>query len=183
VNETTLTQMRTAAARMTALVQDIKEDQLGLPTPCTEYDVKGLLNHLEWGADLFESVSLGGGFVPPKADYTGDLPERIERLLAVYERPEAWAGESEAMGGLPKAVLANMVLTDFVAHGWDLSKATGLEYKVEEDTAAALLAFAEQTAPTARERGMFGAEVPVPADAPAMDRFLGVIGRDPAWRP
>jgi uncharacterized protein (TIGR03086 family) len=175
--------MKRAAGHTAELTRTVKDDQLGLPTPCAEYDVEGLLNHMEWVADLFESVAAGGAFVPPKAGYTGDFPERVERMLAVYERPEAWEGVSEAMGGLPRAVLASMALTDLVAHGWDLARAVGLDYEVDEETAAALLAFAAHTAPTGRERGIFGAEVPVPADAPALDRFLGLIGRDPAWRP
>ncbi|UBU11068.1 TIGR03086 family metal-binding protein [Nonomuraea gerenzanensis] len=175
--------MKEAAGRTTELVRALGDDRLGLPTPCSEYDVKALLNHMEWSVTLFESVAVGGPFVPPKPEYTGDFPERVERMLAVYERPEAWEGVSEAMGGLPRPVLADMALTDLVAHGWDLSRATGLGYEVDEETAAALLAFAERMAPTGRERGAFGAEVPVPADAPALDRFLGLIGRDPAWKP
>ncbi|WP_043630015.1 TIGR03086 family metal-binding protein [Nonomuraea candida] len=181
MNET-MTLLKRAAAGTSALVREIKDDQLGLPTPCADYDVKALLTHLEWGADLFESLGLGGGLVPPK-EYTGDFPERVARMLAVWERPEAWEGVSEAMGGLPKPVLANMALTDLVAHGWDLSRATGLPYEVDEETAGTLLAVATQMAPKGREQGAFGPEVPVPADAPALDRFLGLIGRDPAWRP
>ncbi|GAA2878741.1 TIGR03086 family metal-binding protein [Nonomuraea rubra] len=175
--------MRRAAGSTTELVRAIGDDRLGLPTPCAEYDVKALLNHMEWGASLFESVAAGGPFVPPKQEYTGDFPERAGRMLAVYERPEAWEGVSEAMGGLPRAVLANMALTDLVAHGWDLSRATGLDWEVDEETAALLLAFAAKMAPRGREQGAFGAEVPVPDDAPALDRFLGLIGRDPAWKP
>ncbi|MCF6469510.1 TIGR03086 family protein [Nonomuraea sp. MG754425] len=175
--------LQRAAARTADVVHDIKDDQLGLPTPCAEYDVRALLDHLEWAMSLFESVAAGGPFVPPKAEYTGDFPERAERMLAVYERPEAWEGVSEAMGGLPRAVIARMALTDLVAHGWDLSRATGLGYEVDDETTAELAEFSSRMAPIGRERGAFGAEVPVPAGAPALDRFLGLIGRDPAWRP
>ncbi|MBF8193074.1 TIGR03086 family protein [Nonomuraea sp. K274] len=175
------TMMRGAADRASELIRNVREDQLALPTPCQDYDVKELINHMEWVASLFESVALGGEFVPPK-DYTGDFPERVGRMLAVWERPEAWEGVSEAMGGLPKPVLANMALTDLVAHGWDLARATGQDYDVDVDTAAALLAFGAQMAPMGRERGAFGDEVSVPDDAPPLDRFLGVIGRDPAWK-
>ena len=34
-----------------------------------------------------------------------------------------------------------------------------------------------------RTSGQYGPRVPVPDDAPAQDRMLGFIGRDPAWRP
>ncbi|WP_160150712.1 TIGR03086 family metal-binding protein [Nonomuraea solani] len=181
MNET-LAMLRGAADRTSALVKGVSDDELGLPTPCSEYDVKGLINHMEWAISLFESVGSGGGFLPPK-DYTGDFPERAERMLAVWERPETWEGVSEAMGGLPKTVLARMALTDLVAHGWDLARATGRHYEVEEETAAALRAFSAQMAPTGRARGAFGDEVAVPDDASSLDRFLGLIGRDPAWKP
>ncbi|MEW9553048.1 TIGR03086 family metal-binding protein [Nonomuraea sp. NPDC050783] len=177
-----LPMLRAAADRTVALVRSIPEEELGRPTPCQEYDVKDLVNHMEWGASLFESVAGGGGFLPPK-EYTGDFPERVERMLAVWERPESWEGVSEAMGGLPRTVLAHMALTDLVAHGWDLSRATGRPYEVPEETAARLLAFARDMAPMGRRQGAFGEEVAVPEDAPTLERFLGVIGRDPAWKP
>jgi uncharacterized protein (TIGR03086 family) len=176
-----LTMMRGAAERTSTLVESLRDDELALPTPCADYDVKSLIAHLEWGADLFVSLADDGG-MPPQKEYTGDFRERAERMLAAWEKPEAWEGASQTMG-LPKPVLANMALTDLVAHGWDLAKATGRDYEVEERTAAALLEFASKMAPTGRERGAFGPEVPVPADAPVLDRFLGVIGRDPAWKP
>ena len=46
---------------------------------------------------------------------TGTFRERAERMLAVWQRPESWEGTSQALGGLPKVVLANMALTDLVA--------------------------------------------------------------------
>lgn len=182
MREELLPMLRGAAQRTADLVTSIPEEEFGRPTPCQEFDVRGLINHLEWGASLFESVAGGGGFLPPK-DYTGDFPERVEHMLIAWDKPESWEGVSEAMGGLPRTVLAHMALTDLVAHGWDLSRATGRGYEVEEATAARLLAFAKDMAPIGRARGAFGEEVAVPADAPALERFLGLIGRDPAWRP
>ncbi|GAA3102832.1 TIGR03086 family metal-binding protein [Nonomuraea salmonea] len=176
-----LIMMREAAGRTADLVESLSGDELALPTPCSDYDVKGLINHLEWVAALFESAGADGGF-PPQKEYTGDFRARAERMLAVWERPGTWEGVSQAMGGLPKPVLANMALTDLVAHGWDLARAAGRDFEVPEATVEVLLEFSARQAPIGRERGVFGAEVPVPGDAPALDRFLGLIGRDPAWK-
>ncbi|MFG1698938.1 TIGR03086 family metal-binding protein [Nonomuraea sp. NPDC049309] len=177
-----LTMMREAAGRTADLVESVTGDELSLPTPCSDYDVKGLINHLEWAMTLFESVGEGGGF-PPQKEYTGDFRARAERMLAVWERPETWEGACEAMGGLPKATLARMALTDLVAHGWDLAKATGRDFEASQEAAELLAEFAARQAPTGRKMGAFGPEVKVPDDAPALDRFLGLIGRDPAWKP
>ncbi|MFG1619586.1 TIGR03086 family metal-binding protein [Nonomuraea wenchangensis] len=182
MREELLPMLRGAAQRTADLVTSVPEEELGRPTPCSEFDVRGLVNHMEWAVSLFESVAGGGGF-PPQKDYTGDFPERAERMLIAWDKPESWEGVSEAMGGLPRTVIAHMALTDLVAHGWDLSRATGRGYEVEEATAARLLAFARDMAPIGRARGAFGEEVAVPQDAPALERFLGLIGRDPAWRP
>ncbi|NUO55283.1 MAG: TIGR03086 family protein, partial [Hamadaea sp.] len=156
--------------------------QLGLATPCSEFDVKGLLNHLEWVAEMFESVGRGG----PRSEqgpYAGDFPDRAERMLAAWSRPEAWEGTSAAMGGLPMTSLAHMWLVDMVVHGWDLARATDQPYEPDADAVARALDFTDQMAEMGRQRGAFGPEVPVPADAPAFDRLLGLIGRDPSWKP
>src|SRR5690606_807099 len=104
-----LTMMREAAGRTADLVESVSGDELSLPTPCSEYDVKGLINHLEWAMTLFEQVGEGGGF-PPEKEYTGDFRARAQRMLAVWERPETWEGTCAAMGGLPMATLARMAL-------------------------------------------------------------------------
>ena len=70
-------------------------------------------------------------------------------------------------------------------HGWDLAVATGQPYEVDPVVAQACLEFGEgfaAGAPEARDQ-MYGPVVPVPDDAPVVDRLLGQTGRDPAWKP
>jgi uncharacterized protein (TIGR03086 family) len=154
---------------------------MGLRTPCTEFDVRALISHLEWVAEAFESLAHKGE-MPKQGDYAGDLPERVERMLAAWREPEAWEGASPGMG-LPQSTLARMCLGDLVTHGWDLAQATGHPYEVEEETAALLRAFIEQMGPTARQQGVYGEPVAVPDDASELERMLGLSGRDPAWKP
>ncbi|MET7338604.1 TIGR03086 family metal-binding protein [Nonomuraea sp. NPDC005650] len=174
--------LMTRATEQTAgLVHTVRQDQLGLPTPCAKFDVKGLINHLEWVADLFESLGNQGDRIEQEP-YVGDFPERAERTLATWSRPEAWEGTSPAMG-LPMATLAHMYLVDMVAHGWDLAKATGQEYSPDPEAVSVALHFTGQMAEMGRQRGAFGPAVDVPNHAPPFDRLLGIIGRDPAWTP
>ncbi|MFI6291344.1 TIGR03086 family metal-binding protein [Nonomuraea sp. NPDC050790] len=168
-----------AAERTTHLVKGVRQEQLSAPTPCAEFDVEALIAHLEWVADLFESLGAKGPYVE-QGPYTGDFPDRVGRALAVWSRPEAWEGESPGMG-LPMTVLGHMFLVDMVVHGWDLAKATAQPYEPDRESVARAEDFTGQMVEMGRQRGAFGPPVAVPDDAPAFDRLLGLIGRDPAW--
>jgi uncharacterized protein (TIGR03086 family) len=71
-------------------------------------------------------------------------------------------------------------LDEIVVHGWELAVATGQDYPSDE---AAVRACAEFLAGVPRAEELFGPVVEVPAGAPALDRLVGLTGRDPAWRP
>ncbi len=171
--------MRRATERTAGLVRTVRQEQLGLPTPCAKFDVKDLINHLEWVAELFESLARKGPMTEQRS-YAGDFPERAEGTLAAWSRPEAWEGTSPAMG-MPMTALGHMYLVDMVVHGWDLARATGQGYEPDPEAVARVLHFTDQMVETGRQRGVFGPPVAVPDDAPLFDRLLGVIGRDPAW--
>lgn len=172
--------MTRATERTAAVVRAVRPEQFGAATPCAEFDVKALVSHLEWVAEMFESLARDGASVE-QGPYAGDFPERAERTLAAWSRPEAWEGISPGMG-LPKTALAHMYLVDMVVHGWDLARATGQEYEPDPEAVARALDFAGQMVEIGREHGAFGPPVAVPEDAPAFGRLLGLIGRDPAWR-
>ncbi|WP_433434341.1 TIGR03086 family metal-binding protein [Nonomuraea sp. CA-141351] len=173
--------MTRATERTAGLVRAVRKEQLGLSTPCAKFDVEDLINHLEWVAEMFESLGHKGPRVE-QGPYAGDFPERAERTLAAWSRPEAWEGTSPAMG-LPMSVLGHMYLVDMVVHGWDLARATGQEYEPDPEAVSRALRFTDQMVEMGRQRGAFGPPVAVPDDAPPFDRLLGVIGRDPAWTP
>jgi uncharacterized protein (TIGR03086 family) len=114
-----------------------------------------------------------------------DFPKILDGLAEAWRDPAAWTGMTRAGGiDLPGAVAAAVVADELVIHGWDLAVATGQPY--EPDPAALrtsytfLLAAAED--PTGGG-GIFGPVVPVPTDAPLLDRAVGLSGRDPGWKP
>ena len=75
-----------------------------------------------------------------------------------------------------------VALNEVVLHGWDLAQGTGQEFTVRDEDVATCFAFVEPTTLPGNEDsrgGLFGPVVPVPIDAPALDRLLGAAGRRP----
>jgi uncharacterized protein (TIGR03086 family) len=181
-----------AVGAMAATVRDITAGQLADPTPCTEFDVRKLLNHL-----LFWGPSLAGAgrrevVAPPAAaeagadltagDWRGDLLAVLDRIDSSWAPASAWEGMTSMDGPeMPAPVLGDMIVGELVVHGWDLAAATGQRLELPESLLAHLEAVTAASAEQARAMGLFGPAVGVPADAPALDRILGLTGRDPAW--
>ncbi|MFL6124133.1 TIGR03086 family metal-binding protein [Actinophytocola sp.] len=184
-----------AAGAMAAVVRTITADQLAEPTPCAKYDVRALLNHL-----LFWGPSLAGAgrkeVVAPLAaaesdvdlttgDWRADLLELLDRMASAWAPRSAWEGVT-GFGEpreMPAAVIGDMITGELAVHGWDLAVATGQLLDLPAPLVAHLWESMAAPAAQGREMGLFGPEVTVPADAPTLDRVLGLTGRDPAWTP
>ncbi|MBE1500326.1 uncharacterized protein (TIGR03086 family) [Amycolatopsis lexingtonensis] len=181
--------LRPAASEFLRVATAVTE--LTAPTPCAGYDVRGLLNHLlYWGPWL---LAAGRREEPPPAgaeaeaalvgdDWRAALEKQTETLVDVFGTPSAWTGAT-ALGTarLPASVVGAMVLGEFVLHGWDLARASGQELTCAPGAATAVYESAVLMGEQARSMGVYGPEVAVPADAPALDRALGASGRDPSW--
>ncbi|HKS48473.1 MAG TPA: TIGR03086 family metal-binding protein [Amycolatopsis sp.] len=184
-----------AASVFTDIVRSVEPALLGAKTPCEEYDVRALLNHLlYWGPWLEAAIrkhpapAVEGG--ERDVDLvTGNWAVRFEKqvdgLLDASAQPGAFEGTTSMGGGeLPASMVAEMVLTEWVVHGWDLARALGRPFTCDEaaiDGTEALRASVPSMAALGREMGIFGPEVFVPETAPALDRVLGHLGRDPMW--
>ncbi|GAA2413073.1 TIGR03086 family metal-binding protein [Actinomadura vinacea] len=190
------TLMAPAAETAARIVQGVPAGRLDAPTPCPDWDVRALINHMTFWAAPAETAARKER--PPAAeeeghDYTEDgdwaalYTERARRMAEAWSDPAAWEGETSLTGnpqGMPAPVIGGMMLGECVLHGWDLAVATG------QDTAAIpgelVEAAYEQLKPMAemgRQYGAFGEEAKVPEDAPLLDRLLGLSGRDPHWKP
>jgi uncharacterized protein (TIGR03086 family) len=190
--------VRTAAELAAGAVATVVPGRLGAPTPCRDYDLQTLLDHLAWAALLAQRAATRTPLerdwsVPAPPPFLDGLPaerwgEAIGRELATaadaWTDPAAWQGET-VMGTtpMPADVVGPMMLAEFVLHGWDVARSTGAAYDVPTRVGELTLTAVEGMAQLGRDGGWYGAEVPVPADAPAFERALGLSGRDPAWAP
>lgn len=182
-----------AGASIVRIIGNIKSGQLDAPTPCADYDVAKLLNHLLfWGPSL-AAAARKETVAPPTesetgtdlvgADWRDAVPALIESTVAAWSRPEAWEGMTR-MGGpdeTPAALIGGMVVVELVVHGWDLARATGQHHDWDDDLVAFVHAEVGKTAEFGRELGAYGPRVDVPESSSTFDRMLGLTGRDPAW--
>ncbi|MGL5850425.1 MAG: TIGR03086 family metal-binding protein [Phycicoccus sp.] len=194
---TSLITRHAAAARQTVeLATRADLDQLSLPTPCAGWDLRRLLDHLTTENLGFAAAARGHGADP--AVWVGDLdrPDPVadhvaatETLLEAFAEP----GVLQRSFALPlltreqefpgeQAVM--MQLVDSVAHAWDLARTLGIPLTVGDDLTGPVLALCEQLPDDESRRAPdapFGPPVPVPDDAPPLDRIVALLGRSPTW--
>jgi len=175
----------------------VTPEQLTAPTPCADYDVRALIDHLAWGAVLSQRSATRTPFehdwssltpAPfldglPVEQWPAAVPAELDTAADAWADPAAWEGET-LLGGapMPADVVGPMMLAEFVLHGWDLARAIGAPYDVPPELGEAVLHAVRPLAQMGRDGRWYGPEVPVPDDAPAFDRALALAGRDPAWR-
>ncbi|GID98172.1 TIGR03086 family protein [Amorphoplanes digitatis] len=173
-----------AAPPTAAVVRAIRPEQFGARTPCDEFDVGGLIEHLlHWGPALARASRNSDGEMSPDGDPLVRLERQIEQLVAAWSAPSAWEGTA-TMGGphvMPARMIGGMVLVEYVVHGWDLARAAGQDVSWDPGLLEFLREEVAATAGLGREMKAYGDEVPVPPTAPVLDRMLGLTGRDPAW--
>lgn len=176
-----------AAAQETARVAaGVTPEQLTGATPCPDYDTRTLVNHLVAYTGI--GMELRARREPHPADlgerdFTADprwaavYAEQLDRSVAAWGEPAAWEGEATA--GMPAEAMAGMLFLELVLHGWDLAKATGQDYRVDDETAKLLLAVVQEQAAMYREYGGFAAPVELPADADDLELAVALSGRTP----
>ena len=182
------------AAGATALVVDnVTTAEFAGPTPCDEWDVQALLNHIIlWSSHSLEARAQGESVAPElmerdfaaAPDFARAYRAQVDRALAAWADPSVWDRELDVMGSkTPAADVGALMIAELVLHGWDLAAATGQPYTVSDRAAAAALAAVEANAEMFRQYKGFAEPVSLPDDAAALDRALAVSGRDPGWTP
>ena len=166
------------------VLSSVGADQWTLPSPCAEWDVRGVVNHMTGGA-LMLAASISGAPFAHVDDYIGDDPigafnaASAAALSAIQADPSV-LGRTVIMpfGEMPGAVIVGIMANDEFAHAWDVARATGqstdLHQELSEDRLAAVQ---EMMTPEFRKPGFFGPEMTAPDGACAADRLAAFLGR------
>jgi uncharacterized protein (TIGR03086 family) len=199
IDEPTMTDLGPATERLCALMAELPDQDLGRPTPCSEYSVGDLLDHLAGITVAFggaavkatgQSSTMGpwGEVAHLDPNWRTQLPQRLRNLATAWGNREAWTGTATVAGQQqPGEVTGVILLGELVVHGWDLARGAGLPFGVDRDELVPLYDLTRQTfgpaADPAARGPAFHPAVAVPADASMLDQTLGMLGRDPAWPP
>jgi uncharacterized protein (TIGR03086 family) len=179
-----------------ALVLGITDDALVRPTPCPDWTVGDLLDHLIGLSVAFTRAAQkrtdapGTDSAPPQPSAASLSPQWRSRLVVVTEdlanawrSPEAWEGTAQAGGvTLPAVQMGTVAINELTMHGWDLARATGQEYAADPRLLESLIEFLSQ-GPSEGTPGMFGPVHPSDDEADLLDQAVALAGRDPRWRP
>ncbi len=161
---------------------NVTSEQLSLPTPCSEWDVKALIDHVITGnqrvvtragrpaAPLPEDLGAAHRASAETAQQTFAEPDG---LLRTYKLP---------IGEISGTTFIELRTSDLLVHAWDLAIATGQPTDLDPELAEYVLAFSKQMMghPGLRGDGRpFGEEQSCGNERPAADRVAAFLGRTP----
>jgi uncharacterized protein (TIGR03086 family) len=163
------------------VLHGIAKDDESKQTPCREFDVAALTDH------LMNSITVIGGAAG------AEFPERdradsVERQVVLAARPALDAWKKRGMDGTvtagsntaPAKIMAGILSIEFLVHAWDYAKATGREVTAPDSLSDYVMGLAKTIiTPQGRTNVGFDDPIAVAADAGALDRLIAYTGRRP----
>ena len=174
-----LAQLDELGSLLGGVVGGIRPDQLGSRTPCAEFDVGGVLEHMIGGATAFAAAFRGEEPSPTEtADVLGAFGPALGELAAAIGAPGALERSITApFGEVAGETFARFVVLDGLVHGWDLAVATGQGYHPSDTLVSEVHAFAETGLESLRDGRAFAAPTEPPLSATAIERLAACTGR------
>ncbi len=176
-----------AMDRTQRYVANIKPEQWGGPTPCTEWSVRDVVNHIVyenlWAGELFQGKTMAEVGDRIEGDLLGDDPiGAYERSVQVAKQAVSAPGAMEvtchlSFGEFPGSVYAGQLFLDLLIHGWDIAVGTGQDTRLDPELVDACYERAMEGKEEIRASGAFGTEQPVAAAANLQTKLLALLGR------
>jgi len=169
----------------------VAPDQWSAPTPCTEWDVRALVNHVV-GEELWTRPLLEGRTIAEVGDrFDGDVlgadPLARGRGAAVdaADAADEYVPKGElvhlSFGDFPSAEYIRQLAADHLIHAWDLASATGQSRDLDSELVAEVAQWFASQEEMYRSSGAVG---PRPASGgDAASALLAAFGRSADWRP
>jgi uncharacterized protein (TIGR03086 family) len=184
---------RRSLTEFTDRVAHVGAEQWEGPTPCTDWDVRALVNHVvyedRWTVPLVRGASLaevGDRFEGDllDGDPTGAVRDAAAEADQAFSEPGALERTVElSFGETPAREYGYQLLADHLVHAWDLAAAVGASRQFDAEVVRAVAEWYADQEDAYRRSGSVAARVDVGPDASDQDRLIAAFGRDPHWRP
>jgi uncharacterized protein (TIGR03086 family) len=165
----------------------VHSDQWNNPSPCSEWDVKTVANHLIgenlWAGELFPGKTIAEVGDALDGDLAGADPaaayrRSVSMAKAAVEAPDALQAVVHlSFGDSSGAEYATQLFMDLLVHGWDIAQGSGQDAHLDASLVAACLPIAEKLTREWRSSGVFGEDLQVPKDADEQTKLLALFGR------
>jgi uncharacterized protein (TIGR03086 family) len=174
-----ITQLEQLGPHLGGVVAGITPDQLDNATPCAEYTVRGVLEHMIGGATAFAAAYRGvEPTTPDLSDPLRDFAAVLGDLVGAVTAPGALDQTVQApFGAVPGETFARFIVLDGLVHGWDMATATGQPYTPPDELVAEADAFARQVLDPLRDGDTFADATEPEADASPIERLAAYTGR------
>lgn len=174
-------------------LRKVGDEHWALPTPCPDWDVRGLVNHVLLGTRMSIQIldgmavdeiiaGLDDDMMAASSDPVADFNDLARQMCERFAGPDGLEGMvNHPAGDFPRAMFAGFRVTDGAAHAWDLGHAMGQDPTLDAGLVEFLWADTEPKREMLTATGMFGdgASGSVGDDAPLQARYLDLIGRRP----
>jgi len=170
-----------------ARIDAVRSDQWNAATPCTEWNVKQVTNHLIgenlWAVELLQGKTIAEVGNRLDGDLAGDNPagayaDSVRSASLVCAAPGAMEATCHlSFGDYSGADYAAQLFMDALIHGWDIAKATGQDTRLDPQLVEACMPIAEELTNQFRSAGVFGDNLSVESTADAQTRLLALGGR------
>ncbi len=171
------------------LVLGIGEGRWGDASPCSDWDVRTLVNHIVagnwWASELGAGKTIDEVGNRLDGDVLGTDPIGVydasaAAAAATFREPGAMQRPcAVSYGPVPGEVYCGHRFLDVLIHGWDVAKATGQDATLPLDLVDAAIEVVTPQAELLSASGMFATDVEAPADADPQTRLLAMLGRRP----
>jgi uncharacterized protein (TIGR03086 family) len=174
-----LSQLDELGPLLGGVVGSIAPDELDRATPCADFTVRGVLEHMVGGATMFAASFRGVEPGAPPSDALADFVPTLTALAQAINEPGALDRTIQApFGEVPGATFARFVVLDGLVHGWDLATATGQPYAPSEALVEAATAFARSALDPLRDGDTFAEATDPPSGATPIERLAAYTGRE-----